>query len=75
MSLLDEIKSALGEQEKAVATITGQRGGGKVVARTLGGVDIILSGEMETGKACFYDRRTNTIMSEAPSVNFQEFGV
>lgn len=76
MSLLDQLNQAVSPKvEQAFATITGQRGGGKVVAQTPSGISIILTGSMETGKACFYDRRTGTIISEAPNVTFREFGV
>lgn len=75
MNLLDEINRAINTQEKAIATITGQRGGGKVVAKTLGGATVILTGEMATGKVCFYDRKSGRILSEAPQVSYSEYGV
>ena len=75
MNLLSQFNQIFPAQERAFATITGQRGGGTVVAQTTGGATILLSGEMETGKKCFYDRRSGTIISEAPDVVFSEFAV
>ena len=75
MNLLSQLKQTLNRTEQAFATITGQRGGGIVVAQTTGGATILLKGEMETGKNVFYNRRDSTIMSEAPDVAFSEFGV
>lgn len=75
MSLLDQFNELSPKKEQAFATITGQRGGGKVVAQTPSGVNIVLTGTLETGKKCFYDRRTSTIISEAPDVTFKEFGI
>ena len=75
MNLLSQFNQISPAQERAFATITGQRGGGTVVAQTTGGATILLSGEMETGKKCFYDRRSGTIISEAPDVVFSEFAV
>lgn len=75
MNLLSQFNEIFPTQERAFATITGQRGGGRVVAQTSSGANILLSGEMETGKKCWYDRRTSSIISEAPDVAFSEFGV
>ncbi len=75
MNLLTQFQQLQQPQEKAFATITGERGAGKVVAQTPSGAIIILNGNLEIGKKCFYDRRTSTIISEAPNVNFREFGV
>lgn len=75
MNLLSQFDQIFDRQEKAFATITGQRGGGIVVAQTPGGATILLSGEMETGKKCWYDRRSGSIISEAPDVVFSEFGI
>ncbi len=75
MNLLSQFDQLFDRQEKAFASITGQRGGGVVVAQTTGGATILLKGEMETGKKVFYNRRDSTIISEAPDVAFSEFGV
>lgn len=75
MNLLSQLNQMLNRTEQAFATVTGQRGGGTVVAQTTGDSTILLKGEMETGKNVFYNRRDSTIMSEAPDVPFSEFGV
>lgn len=75
MNLLSQFNQLFPAQEQAFATIIGQRGGGTVVAQTTGGANILLKGEMETGKKVFYNRRDSTIISEAPDVVFSEFGV
>lgn len=75
MSLLDQFNDIYPKTEQAFATITGQRGGGKVVAQTPSGASIVLTGTLATGKKCFYDRRTSTILGEAPNVTFKAFGV
>lgn len=74
MGLLDVINSTQPKTEKAFATVTGQLQG-RVKAKTTGGATIILTGAMETGKKVWYDRRTSTILSEAPDVSFSEFGI
>ena len=75
MNILAALNQTLNTTEQAFATVTGQRGGGTVVAQTTGGANILLKGKMETGKNVFYNRRDSTIMSEAPDVVFSEFGV
>ncbi len=75
MNILSQFNGLFNRQELSIATITGVRGGGKLVAQTESGVSVILNGAMEVGKNCFYDRRTSTIISEAPNVTFREFGV
>lgn len=75
MSLLKQFNDIYPKTEQAFATITGQRGGGKVVAQTPSGTHIVLTGTLATGKKCFYDRRTSTIIAEAPDVTFSEYAV
>ncbi len=75
MSILNQFNQLLNRQELAIATITGNKGGGKLVAKTEGSAVVILSGTLEIGKKCFYDRTTNNIISEAPNVEFIEYGI
>ena len=75
MNLLSQFNQLIDRQERAFATVTGQRGGGTVVAQTPSGASILLKGQMETGKNVFYDRRSGTIISEAPVVVFSEYPV
>ncbi|MBS9780618.1 MAG: hypothetical protein KGV51_08330 [Moraxellaceae bacterium] len=75
MNILNQFNQLLNRQELAIATITANRGGGKLVAKTESNATVILSGNLEIGKKCFYDRRTSKIISEAPNVEFREYGV
>ncbi len=75
MNILNQFNQLSNRQELAIATITGNRGGGKVVATTESGAVVILSGKLEIGKKCFYDRRTSKIISEAPNVEFGEYPI
>ncbi|PIE82673.1 MAG: hypothetical protein CSA10_00025, partial [Cardiobacteriales bacterium] len=63
MNILNQFNQLLNRQELAIATITGNRGGGKVVATTESGAVVILNGNLAIGKKCFYDRRTSKIIS------------
>lgn len=73
MGLVEQFSEIFGKQERGIATITGQKGGGKVIATTEKGAVIILIGAMETGKKVYYDRRTNQIIGQAPEVTFAEY--
>lgn len=75
MNLLNQFEQIFTKQEKAVARIIGQRGGGMLVAETLGGGTVLLHGSLETGKWCFYDRVSNQILTEAPNIEFKEYSV
>ncbi len=75
MNILNQFNQLLNHQELAIATITANRGGGKLVAKTESNATVILSGTLEIGKKCFYDRTTNKITSEAPNVEFGEYPV
>lgn len=75
MTIFNQFNQLFNSQDKAIATVTGQRGGGVVVAQTLGGATILLEGSIETGKKCFYDRRTGKVLGEAPDVSYGEYGV
>lgn len=74
MSLLKQFNDLLNTQVNAVAKVTGQRGGGQVVAETLGGATVLLYGTAETDKNVFYDRRTGKVIGTAPDVTFGEYG-
>ena len=75
MNLLSQFDQLFDRQEQSIARVIGQRGNGRVVAETQNGATIVLSGEMETGKRCFYDRRSSKILSIAPDVVFNDYGV
>ena len=75
MNLLSEFNQILDRTERGVARITGQRGGGQVVAQTTSGTTILLTGEMETGKKVYYDRVSSKVLGEAPDVIYSQYGV
>ena len=75
MNLLSQFNQILNRTERGVARITGQRGGGKLVAQTQSGATVILIGDMETGKVCYYDKRSSKVLGEAPDIVYAEYGV
>lgn len=75
MNLLSQFEQLFNSQEKAIARIVGERGGGLLVGETLGGGTVLLKGKLEIGKLCFYDRISNEILGEAPNVEFKEYSV
>lgn len=76
MNLLKTFETIFDSQEKAVARIVGHRGGGLLVGQTISGGTVLLKGEnIEIGKQCYYDRRSNTIIGIAPDIEFKEFSV
>lgn len=75
MSLYEQFNQLFNRQEIAIATITGQKGGGKLTAQSENGATILLTGELETGKKCYYDRRTGQILSEAPNIPYNDYPV
>ena len=75
MNLLSQFNQILNSTERSIARITGQRGGGRLVAQTESGATILLEGKMETGKKVYYDRVTSKVLAEAPDVPYSEYGV
>ncbi len=75
MSLLKLFEQINGSQELAIATITDKKNDGKLIAKTPSDAVILLKGDMEIGKKCFYDRRTSTITGVAPNSKVREYGV
>lgn len=75
MNLLSQFNQILDRTERSVARVTGHRGGGLIVAQTTSGATILLTGEMETGKMCYYDKRSSKVLGEAPDVVYSEYGV
>lgn len=75
MNLLSQFNQILGRTERGVARITGQRDGGQLVAQTVSGATLLLTGELEIGKMCYYDKVTSKVIAEAPDVIYSEYGV
>lgn len=75
MNLLNELSQLLSPSEKAVARLTDKKADGVWVAQTLAGGVLVLTGQGEAGKQVYYDRTTSQIISLAPDVKFERFGV
>lgn len=75
MNLLSQFDQIFSRTERGVARVTGQRGGGNIVAQTESGATILLDGEMETGKKVYYDRVSSKVLGEAPNVTYAEYPV
>lgn len=75
MNLLSQFNQIMNTTERSIATVTGQRGNGKLVAQTESGATIILEGEMETGKKVYYDRVSSKVLGEAPDVPYSDYPV
>ena len=75
MNLYQQFNSLFAAHPRATAKITGNRGGGVLVAQTPNGTEIILHGSAETGKTVYYDATTKEVLGEAPAVVYTEFGV
>ena len=75
MNLLSQFNQIFDRTERGVARITGQRGGGQLVAQTVSGATLLLTGEMATGKMCYYDKVTSKVLGEAPDVIYSEYGI
>lgn len=75
MNLLTQLNQTLNRTERGVARITGQRSGGQVVAQTTSGATILLTGEIETGKMCYYDKTSSKALGVAPDVIYSKYGV
>lgn len=77
MSLLGQFESLLSPKQKAIATITGNKGNGVWVGQTIGGATVLLSSKdsYNTSQKVYYNRLTGEITGIAPDVAFREFGV
>lgn len=75
MNLLSQFDQLFDRQEKSVARITGNRGGGKLAAQTQSGATVILTGDAEIGSMCYYDRVSGKVLGQAPDVTYAEYGV
>lgn len=75
MTILKEYNFLFQTPQKSYAIVKAKRANNKVLAITRTGQRILLTGNLEVGKACFYDRETATIISEAPTLDFIELPV
>lgn len=77
MNLLSQFESMFASEEKSIATVIGDKGGGVWVGKTLGGAMVLLqsTGSTVIGKQMYYDRVSGRVLGDAPNVMFSEYGV
>ena len=75
MNLLSQMQAIFGSEERAYATIKGIKSDGTLIAQTPSGATVLLQGKSEIGKAVYYDRVSNKVLSDAPIVTFNEYSV
>lgn len=74
-NLYQNLTSLLNHEQRGIAKITGDLGGGSWAAQTQSGGNIVLSGQAALNQRVFYDIRTNRIISQAPDAAVLELGV
>jgi len=74
-NLYQNLTALLNREQRGIAKITGDFGGGSWAAQTQSGGNIGLSGQAALNQRVFYDVRTNRIISQAPDAAVLELGV
>ena len=74
-NLYQNLTALLNQEQRGIAKITGDLGGGSWAAQTQSGGNIVLSGQTALNQRVFYDVRTNRIISQAPDAAVLELGV
>ena len=74
-NLYQNLTALLNREQRGIAKITGDLGGGSWAAQTQSGGNIVLSGQAALSQRVFYDVRTNRIISQAPDAAVLELGV
>jgi len=74
-NLYQNLTTLLNREQRGIAKITGDLGGGSWAAQTQSGGNIVLSGQTALNQRVFYDIRTNRIISQAPDAAVVELGV
>ncbi|MCS4534233.1 hypothetical protein [Neisseria montereyensis] len=75
MNLLQQFNAIFNREERGIAKITGDLGGGSFAARANGGGNIVLNGQASNGQSVFYDKRTNKILGPAPDLDVTDIPV
>lgn len=77
MNLFSQLNNLLTQEIIAIATITGGKGGGVWVGKTLGDGVVLLHSHQsyQTGQKVYYNALDNRIIGMAPDVDFRSFGV
>lgn len=74
-NLYQSLTALLNREQRGIAKITGDLGGGTWAAQTQSGGNLVLSGQASLNQRVFYDVRTNRIISQAPDAAVLELGV
>ena len=74
-NLYQNLTALLNREQRGIAKITGDLGGGSWAAQTQSGGNIVLSGQASLNQHVFYDIHTNRIISQAPDAAVLELGV
>ena len=74
-NLYQNLTALRNREQRGIAKITGDLGGGSWAAQTQSGGNIVLSGQAALNQRVFYDVRTNRIISQAPDAAVLELGV
>lgn len=77
MNLLDILVQHLNPVSKDVATVTGIKANGQLIASTLGGGTVVLipNGVVDVGQQVYYNRANNHMVAVAPKIHFKKWGV
>jgi len=74
-NLYQNLTALLNREQRGIAKITGDLGGGSWAAQTQSGGHIGFSRQGALNQRVFYDIRTNRIISQAPDAAVLELGV
>lgn len=75
MNLYQQFNALFNREQRGIAKITGELGGGSFAARAHGGGQVVLNGNAATGQSVFYDMRTGKIISQAPDIEVTDIPV
>lgn len=75
MNILQALNQAFNNVERDYAHVTGVKPDGTLIAQTPAGSTVLLQGKAEIGKSVFYDRVSSKVLGDAPTVEFNKYGV
>lgn len=75
MNIFEQFNAIFNREQRGIAKITGELGGGSFAARAQGGGHVVLHGQAANGQSVFYDMRTNKIISQAPNLEITDVPV
>ncbi len=74
-NLYQNLTALLKREQRGIAKITGDLGGGSWAAQTQSGGNLVLSGQAAFNQRVFYDVLSNRILGQAPDTTVLELGV